>query len=354
MATSKTAPVKKAAAKKAPAKKTTLMKSFPAFNLTSGDVGLYLLALKPSEIFPFARVSRVDDDPEAGFQRKLDSHRVKRISEYIQGGKVVPGAIILSAQDTKNISYENGTGKLTFPAEPGFFLVIDGQHRLYGSTKAEVDLGCDIKIPVCILANLSHTEEVQYFIDINGNQKGVSKTLRIELTKFLVEEDSVDAIRLRLFEDLNADPDSPLFGHLSATQRSIGYLSHVPFKSALDRVLEKDPLKKLDFDKKKKLLNNYLSGVYENLEEVDQGRRLFQSAFFQAIFRVFEKACEISLMYHRNYSKKAFSEIFTFLQDLNFESHSGSNEEAVINLMKEISLMLDISLTTAKVSEDLL
>ena len=354
MTTSKKAPAKKTPQRKAASKKSAQTKTFPAFNLTGGSVGLYLLAVKPSEIFPFTRVSRVDDDPEVGFQRKLDSHRVKRISEYIQDGKVVPGAIIISAQDSKRISFNQSTGKLTFPAEEGFFLVIDGQHRLYGSTKAETELGCDIKIPVCILANLSHTEEVQYFIDINGNQKGVSKTLRIELTKFLVEEESIDAIRLKLFDELNSDPDSPLFGHLSATQRSIGYISHVPFKAALDRVLEKDPLKKLDFEKKKKLINNYLTGVFANLEEVDQEKRLFQSAFFQAIFRVFEKACEISLMYHRNYSRKAFTEIFAFLQDLNFESHSGSNEEAVSNLTKEISLMLDVSLTTAKVSEDLL
>jgi hypothetical protein len=207
---------------------------------------------------------------------------------------------------------------------------------------------------VCILSNLSHAEEVQYFIDINGNQKGVSKTLRIELTKFLVEEESIDAIRMRLFEDLNTDPDSPLFGHLSATRRSVGFISHVPFKAAMDKLLEKDPLKKFEYEKKKKLLNNYLIGVSFNLEEIDQQKRLYQSAFFQAIFRVFEKACEISLMYHRNYSEKSFSSIFKFLQDLNFDSHSGSNEEAVINLTKEISLMLDVSMTTSKVSDELL
>jgi hypothetical protein len=128
----------------------------------------------------------------------------------------------------------------------------------------------------------------------------------------------------------------------------------VPFKAAMDKLLEKDPLKKFEYEKKKKLLNNYLIGVSFNLEEIDQQKRLYQSAFFQAIFRVFEKACEISLMYHRNYSEKSFSSIFKFLQDLNFDSHSGSNEEAVINLTKEISLMLDVSMTTSKVSDELL
>lgn len=335
-------------------KKAEDKKEFPAFDLSFKDVGLYSIAVKPSEIFPYTRVSRVEENAEQGFQRALDNHRVKRISQYINEGKVVPGAIILSAQDHTKVNFDASSGLLSFPAEEGFFLVIDGQHRLYGSVKAETEYECDFRIPICVLSNLSHAEEVQYFIDINGNQKGVSKTLRIELTKFLVEEESIDAIRLRLFDDLNSDPDSPLFGHLSATKRSVGYISHVPFKAALDKLLDKDPLKKLDYDKKKKLLTNYLSGVAANLEEADQVKRLYQSAFFQAIFRVFEKSCEIALMYHRNYSENSFTEIFRFVQDINFESHSGSNEEAVKNLANEISLMLDISHTTAKVSDDLL
>lgn len=332
-------------------RKTTTLN---AFDLSREDVGLYLCAVRPSEIFPYCRVSRVDEDPELGFQRALDTHRVKRIAEYINEGKVVPGAVILSAQDTERVRFDSEAGTLTFPSEEGFFLVIDGQHRLYGSVRAENDFENDVVIPVCILSNLSHADEVQYFIDINGNQKGVSKTLRIELTKFLVEEESIDAIRLRLFDELNSDPESPLFGHLSATRRSVGYISHVPFKAALDRILGKDPLKKFAFEKKKKLINNYLSGIGANLDEVEQGKRLFQSAFFQAIFRVFEKACEIALMYHRNYSEAAFTQMFRFLQDINFESHSGSNEEAVTNLAKEISLMLDVSLTTTEVAEELL
>lgn len=342
------------AAKKRVSRNTANIKLFDAFDLSREGVGLYIIAVKPSEIFHFTRVSRVDEDAEAGFQRALEPHRVKRIAEYITDGKVVPGAVILSAQDSKRISFNESTGKIQFPGEEGFFLVIDGQHRLYGSLKAEEEYGAELKIPVCILSNLSHAEEVQYFIDINGNQKGVTKTLRIELTKFLVEEESTDAIRLKLFEDLNTDPDSPLFGHLSATRRSIGVISHVPFKAALDKVLDKDPLKKFEYEKKKKLLNNYLTGIFNNLQEVEQEKRIYQSAFFQAVFRVFEKACEVALMYHRNYSEKSFESIFRFLQDINFESHSGSNEETIINLAKEISMMLDVSLTTTKVSDDLL
>ena len=113
---------------------------FPAFDLSRGEVGLYILAVKPTEIFDHTRVSRVDEDPEYGFQRALDVHRVRKIAEYIAEGKIVPGAIILSAQDSDRISYDAKTGMLKFPKEDGFFLVIDGQHRLYGSVRAARDL----------------------------------------------------------------------------------------------------------------------------------------------------------------------------------------------------------------------
>ena len=53
---------------------------------------------QPTEIFDHTRVSRVDEDPEYGFQRALDVHRVRKIAEYIAEGKIVPGAIILSAR----------------------------------------------------------------------------------------------------------------------------------------------------------------------------------------------------------------------------------------------------------------
>lgn len=335
-------------------KTVTATSSFKAFDLSREGVGLYLVAVKPSEIFPFTRVSRVNEDPESGFQRALELHRVRKISEYIKEGRVVPGAIIISAQDDDRINFNAVTGMLNFPSESGFFLVIDGQHRLYGSELAEKELGCDVKIPVCIMTNLSAMDEIQYFIDINGNQKGVSKTLRIELTKFLVEEESTDGVRLRLFEDLNSDVESPLFGRLSATTRKVGLISHVPFKAALDPLLEKNPLKKLPYEKKKKLINNFLTGILYNLDEVDQGRRLYQSAFFQAIFRVFEKACDTALLYHRNYSEKSFQLIFSFLQNINLETYSGSNEEAVSSLAKEILLLMEVALTTSAVSDDLI
>jgi len=262
-----------------------------AFDLSRSGTGLYLTALDAKALFPLCRVERVATNPEEGFQRQLDAPRARRIAKYLEE-RVIPGAIVLSAQQDHPAHFNAGTGELTISDSPGSLLVIDGQHRLYGAKlAADSPGGPNVILPVCILTGLSLTDEVQYFIDINSTAKGVPKTLRIELTKFLVTQDSIDDIRLRLFKDLNADPESPLCGKLSAEQKGPGYLSHVPFETAINKVLAGDRLKELEYDQKKALLKNFLLGVYANLLESGNPQRLTQSAFFQAIFRVFEKAC---------------------------------------------------------------
>lgn len=239
-----------------------------ALNLTRGDVGFYVTAMTPSEILKCARVSRVSEDLVQGFQRTLEVSRAKKIASYIADGHVLPGAIILSAQSNLTIAFDEYHSKINFPFIEGSFLVIDGQHRLYGSHIAEQNGQRNLKLPVCILCNLNLTKEVEYFIDINSNQKGVPKTLRIELTKFIAEPDSIEQIRLRLFDDLNSEPDSPLYLRLSAVQRAPGYLSHVPFEIALNKVLASSPLKDFSYEHKKKLIKNYLAGAEKNLAEI--------------------------------------------------------------------------------------
>lgn len=313
-----------------------------AFDLSRANTGFYLTAINAATLFHLARVERVEANPTEGFQRQLDTPRSKRIAKYLET-RVVPGSIILSAQD--NIfkpTYDNNTKELTLSDEPGSLLVIDGQHRLYGAFMAHQSGITNLELPVCILTNLTLIDEVQYFIDINSTAKGVPKTLRIELTKFLVEQDSIDDIRLKLFRDLNNEPDSVLCGKLSAEQRGPGYLSHVPFEIAINRALNSDRMKELDYEKKKNLIKNYLSGVYNNLLEANLPQKLTQSAFFQAIFRIFDRACETALLFRGNYKAESFEYVFEALHRINFEYHTGTNDEAISNLEKDLVDKLDV------------
>ena len=323
-----------------------------AFDLSRANAGFYLTALDAKSLFPLCRVERVAANPEEGFQRQLDAPRARRIAKYLED-RVIPGSIVLSAQTDYPPTFDVATGKLTLSDAPGSLLVIDGQHRLFGAKIAsDAPGGPNVVLPVCILTGLSLTDEVQYFIDINSTAKGVPKTLRIELTKFLVTQDSIEDIRLRLFRDLNSEPDSPLCGKLSAESKGPGYLSHVPFEIAINKILAGDRLKDLEYAHKKALIKNYLSGVYNVLLEADLSQKLTQSAFFQAIFRVFDKASDSALLLRGNFKPESFEYVFEALHRINFEYHTGTNEEAINSLEKDLVDKLEVD-KKSKVTNDL-
>ncbi|MCK7459945.1 DGQHR domain-containing protein [Idiomarina aminovorans] len=309
-----------------------------AFDIGNEYINVYLTAMTAKEIFEFSKVSRVDEDPETGYQRHLNENRANSIAEYLDSGNVIPGAIILSAQEGSEVEFLNEELKLSL--SPNSLFVIDGQHRLYGSKKAE----SEALLPVCIFTGLDQKAEVQYFIDINSTQKGVPKTLRIELMKFLTEDEtSIDAMRSKLFKELGESPDSPLFDRTSATASARGKVTLVPFKEAIDPLLEGDVLSQFSFDDKRKLIVNYLSAVQGVLEEVEgNDNRLTTSAFFQAIFKVFDKACRMALIHHKNYATSSLKDILSGIKNIDFSKHSGSNQAAIADMAREFSDLLDI------------
>jgi len=320
-----------------------------AFSIGNETIDYYVTVMTAKEIFAFSKVSRVDEDPKLGYQRFLSEKRAEAIAEYLNSGNIIPGAIILSAQ--KNADLKFSDGKLTINLIPGSFFVIDGQHRLYGSEMANED----INLPVCILDGLDHAAEVKYFIDINSTQKGVPKTLRIELMKFLSEPDSIDATRNRLFKELNESPESPLYERMSATSSAPGRLSLVPFQAAIDPLLNGDILGQFTYDDKKKLLINFLSAVEASLEKMEgKSNRLTTSAFFQAIFKIFDKVCHLSIMHNKNYSLASMSKIMNGIVGVDLSRHTGSNQAAINELAAELSTLLELHSQKLGTPSDLL
>ena len=302
-------------------------------------------------IFKLSSVSRVDDNAEEGYQRLLNNKRADDIASYLNEGNIIPGSIILSAQNGCNITFNKEQGEIEFKLNSGKLFVIDGQHRLYGASRSEKN----ILLPVCIFSNLEIKQEVQYFLDINSNQKGVPKTLRIELLKFLSEPDSKEAVLIKLFRDLGEQMDSPLFSKISPTASSPGKISHVPFQSALEPIIEGKILKGFDYDNKKTLILNYLNALEDVLVSLEgSNKRMTNSAFFQAIFKVFEDVCSYSLTYYKNYKTSSFKEILNGINKIDFDKHSGSNQQTIGQMSNELSDLLQIHVTTLEAPNDLL
>lgn len=327
-------------------------KTLTAFSIGTEDTKCYVTVMSAKEMVKIATVSRIDDDKEKGYQRYLDHKRVKDIAVYLDGGNIIPGSIILSAKKGCDIKYDEKDNKLSLTlTDDNPLFVIDGQHRLYGASQCQED----IQLPVCIFKDLDIRQEVQYFLDINGLQRGVAKPLRIELLKFISEPESKDDIRRRLFNELNEDINSPLYQKMSATLSIQGKLSHVPFQQAIDPLLDGDILRHFDYEGKKALIINYLSAIKYTLEKMESNSdRITNSIFFQAIFKIFDDVCSISLTYYKDYKEASFIKILDSIRLLDFTRHSGSNNQVKNAMIQEMKSLLEIKVNTLAIPDDLL
>ncbi|GAK77559.1 hypothetical protein JCM19296_3167 [Nonlabens ulvanivorans] len=154
------------------------MASYQSLKLQQNGKVFYITTLDTDILKQIAYVLNREEDSIKGFQRILNSNRAKDIAKYMDvDGGVIPSPLILSAQPNAQLKYEGKSSKISFSNAKNSFLVLDGQHRLYGMFLSEKTH----QIPVIIFNNLKTFEEVNLFIDINTNQKGVPTTLLIDI-----------------------------------------------------------------------------------------------------------------------------------------------------------------------------
>jgi DGQHR domain-containing protein len=171
-----------------------------------------------------------DDDPEGGFQRVLDKKRAKEIAEYIDSGLgTIPSSIVLSAQPECEFSYDSKRKTISFNRISKAFMIIDGQHRVYGFKLCKTIL----RIPVVVYDSLSKRDETRLFIDINSKQKGVPTELLLDIKKMAEYENDQEEYLRELFNMFSDRDDSALYNRLSASKKIAGKISRPVFNAAL-------------------------------------------------------------------------------------------------------------------------
>src|SRR4030042_2858095 len=107
--------------------------SYPAMKFVQNQHSIYLATIPVKDIFPFTFVTRRTDDTLLGFQRTLSEQRALDISRYLDDSYgSIPTNIILSAQKEAYFKYLSRTKSIQYKRTQNSFLVIDGQHRLFG------------------------------------------------------------------------------------------------------------------------------------------------------------------------------------------------------------------------------
>ncbi|MEO0332716.1 MAG: DGQHR domain-containing protein, partial [Bacteroidota bacterium] len=170
--------------------------SYAAVLISQGKHRFYSLAMPSDTLAQTCFVSTRYDDPAEGFQRSLNKGRAKEIADYIDEGLgTIPTAIILSAQEESDFEYNSSTKTLSFKRVPKAFLILDGQHRVYGFTLANTA----VRVPVIIYNGLSRRDETRLFIDINTKQRPVPNELLLDIKSLAEYENDLEAILREVF-----------------------------------------------------------------------------------------------------------------------------------------------------------
>ena len=259
--------------------------SYPALPLKQNDNRFYFTTMPVDDLFRYCFVARRDEDAAAGFQRALSESRADDIANYLASGEgSIPTNVVLSAQAVADLSYSRATKTLSFERTVGAFLVLDGQHRLWGYEKC----GVRHRVPVAIYQGLTRQQEARLFIDINTTQRGVPAALLLDIKQLAALESQKEEVLRGLFDRFSDDPRSPLAGKLSASKSIAGKVSRVTFNRAVSQALESSHVAGLDDSTRYRLFLNYLRSFEAELRNDDKAL-LVRSAFFEAMFDVFDE-----------------------------------------------------------------
>lgn len=279
--------------------------SYTASLVTQGRYRFYTLAMPSDVLADNCFVDRQAQNPKAGFQRLLDERRAKDIADYIDSGfGSIPGAIVLSAQREAELEYTRTTRTLRFSAHPRAFLVLDGQHRVYGFSMARAKL----RVPVVIYNGLSTSDETKLFMDINTKQRPVPNELLLAIKHLAKAETTQEALFRDVFDRFADQPQSPLLGLMSASERRTGRISRVTFNAALRPIFES--LGDSDASHVYEVLSAYIHAWLSGLRENGLEGQIVNPTVFRATMLLFPAvAARVSDRHGLDYSVEHFAEI---------------------------------------------
>lgn len=305
-----TAPPRKVARKKRDT-------AYPALLMTQNQHRFYFTTIPVDDLFSYCFVAKRDEDPVAGFQRSLNETRADDIAAYLAAGTgSIPSNIVLSAQSNAAFLYNRKTKSISFAREALAFLVLDGQHRLWGYQKCSVRH----RVPVAIYEGLSRTEETKLFIDINTTQRGVPAALLLDIKELADVEDAKEHTLRMIFDRLSADAKSPLAGKLSAAKSLTNRISRVTFNRALGPVLTSGVAIDTGAENRYKLILNFLNAWDAELPDKSL---LLRSAFFESIFELFGEVIQNTLSSKRNAKQEMIQATIRPLARLNYFGSAG-------------------------------
>lgn len=243
--------------------------SYSCLETTQGGKKLYTFFASAREIFQFASINQKMEDADGGYQRAASPARTRSITRFVESGNMLPLSILITLEkDAAKLS----NGKIEIKKQKSSAWVIDGQHRLAGAKDANVD----IILPVVAFIGLDEEEQIQQFITINKEAKGVPTSLYYSLMKRLPPRHSAADNAKERSSDigilLRNSEQSPFSAKIVVTTApKQGQLSLVNFVRKIAPLVKEDTgiLGQYSVEEQVKIIDNYYTAA----------RNVFNSAF---------------------------------------------------------------------------
>lgn len=270
-----------------------------------GNVQFYTLTM-PSEVLArTCKVSTRNEDPILGFQRELDERRASEIADYIDAGRgTIPSSVVLSAQPEADLKIVGRGKTLEFNDINGAFLILDGQHRVYGFSKAKTSL----RVPVVIYNALSRKDETRLFIDINTKQKPVPSQLLLDIKNLADIETDVEQTLRDIFDLFSTKRNSALKGKMSPSDTAKNKINRVTFNQSVKPLLalfpDREPLEIYG------ILNSFLIAIDDEIQKKTEEPVMTKAVAFRAFMGFFRPVAQrVVDRFGQDYTPSNFAEI---------------------------------------------
>lgn len=302
--------------------------SYPALLLAQNKHRFFFSTIPVGDLFPNCFVARRQEEPQHGFQRALSEPRADDISRYLSSGNgSIPTNVVLSAQPEAGLLYNSRAKSISFQRVPRAFLVLDGQHRLWGYAKSPIKH----RVPVAIYEGLSRAEEARLFIDINTNQRGVPAALLLDIKQLAEMETGKEAMLRNFFDELQADSQSAVHGKLSPAKSIPNRISRVTFNRALGSALNSEVVRTLKEEDIYRLFRNYLNAFDAELRDKST---LVKAAYFEAVFDMFDEIVRSTMAVRGDLKQASLQETIRPIAKLDFGGRGRLTKKGYTDLMQ--------------------
>lgn len=185
---------------------------YKCLTFQQGKTVFAMFSCPAKELYSFVEINKREEDKDEGYQRVLSISRVNKIAKFIDANGSIPLSVLVSFD---HAIIEDG--HVVIDNVPNAGWVIDGQHRIAGASKAK----SDIPLPVVAVFKIDVPEQVNYFVTINREQKGVPTALYLDLLKIMPGTKSEKELRDERAADLadicRYDENSPFYQRIVVT-----------------------------------------------------------------------------------------------------------------------------------------